>query len=408
MTTKRTVLVRYDEIGIKGKNRPEFVRRLVENIRRATGLPREQVHVEWGRIYLDLLGEPDVFSDRLSMVFGVKSFSPALVLPHDLSQMKEAVVEMARDAFARGVRTFKIEARRSLKTFPLNSMELNRELGRAVLQALPQLRVDVHSPEVLFEVEVRQEGVFLFSERTEGPGGLPVGINGSALLLLSGGIDSPVAGWMLMKRGVAVDAVYFHSPPYVGEKAKEKVLELARVLSRWRAEPVTLYVPYFTEVQQEVSRQAPPSLWTLLFRRFMHRVAERIADARRYGALATGESLGQVASQTLENLACVDAVTRMLVLRPLLGLDKAEIIRLAKRIGTYEISILPYEDCCVLFAPRHPETHARRDRLEQIEARLDVPGLIESAVQRLEVFSVTEREIAPLASPECSDPRLSL
>ncbi len=399
MKMAHTILVRYDEISLKGKNRPEFVRRLVENIRRATGLSKEQMQIEWGRIYLYPSGDPDRVCQRLSKVFGVRSFSVAQVLPHDLERMREAAVEMARQAAARGIRTFKIEARRSFKAFPWNSMEINRELGRAVLQELPELRVNIHSPDLTLEVEVRQEGVFLFSERIAGPGGLPVGVTGRALLLLSGGIDSPVAGWMLMKRGVAVDAVYFHSPPYIGEKAKEKVLELGRVLSHWRGEVLTVYVPYFTEIQSEVSRSAPPPLWTILFRRFMHRVAERIAEARGYGALATGESLGQVASQTMENLACVDAVTRRLILRPLIGLDKAEIVRRAREIGTYEISILPYEDCCVLFAPRHPETRARLDRIEAIEARLDIPRLVESALDRMEIFSVTEAEIVARPAP---------
>ncbi|MCS6817489.1 MAG: tRNA 4-thiouridine(8) synthase ThiI [Blastocatellia bacterium] len=396
---RHAILVRYDEIGIKGKNRPDFVRRLVANIQRATGLSKEEIQVEWGRIYLHPSGDPQGVCERLSRVFGVKSFSVVLAVPHDLDCMREAAVELARRALARGARTFKIEARRSFKAFPLNSMEINRELGHAVSQALPELRVEVRAPEVVLEVEVRKEGVFLGSERIPGPGGLPVGVAGRALLLLSGGIDSPVAGWMLMKRGVAVDAVYFHSPPYVGEKAKEKVLELGRVLARWRAEALTIYVPHFTEIQVEVSRVTPPPLWTILFRRFMHRVAERIAQTYRYGALATGESLGQVASQTMKNLACVDAATRMLVLRPLVGWDKAEIVRLARQIGTYEISILPYEDCCILFAPRHPETHARLERVEAIEAPLDVPRLVKSALERMEIFSVTERDISVVPSP---------
>jgi len=394
------ILIRYDEIGIKGKNRPDFVRRLVANLRRATGLSKEEVQIEWGRIYLHPSGDPQKLCDRLATVFGVKSCSVVLVVPPELERIQEAAIELARRAVARGARTFKIEARRSVRTFPLTSMEINQQVGRAVLRALPELRVDVRAPDVTIEVEVRQEGVFLCSERIAGPGGLPVGVSGRALLLLSGGIDSPVAGWMLMKRGVAVDAVYFHSPPYVGEKAKEKVLELGRVLARWRADALTVYVPRFTEIQVAVSRVAPPPVWTILFRRFMHRVAERIAERYGYGALATGESLGQVASQTMENMACVDAVTRMLVLRPLLGLDKAEIVRLARAIGTYEVSILPYEDCCVLFAPRHPQTRARPERVEAIEARLDVPRLVESALEQLEVFSVTEREISPVsASP---------
>lgn len=387
---ERLVLVRYDEIGIKGRNRPDFTRKLAENIRRVTGVERGRVRIEWGRLYILAAEDEAELLRALPRVFGIRSVSPAVRLPFDTTLLEQEAVTLARREYERGARTFKIETRRSLKTFPLTSLDVNRLLGTAIQRAIPDFAVDVHHPDTTIGVEIRQEGILLFAEWIEGPGGLPVGINGRALVLLSGGIDSPVAAWMAMKRGIAVDVVYFHSFPYTGDKAKEKVIELSRCLSRWKGEPVTVYIPSFTDLQVEISRQIPPPLWTIFHRRFMYRVAERLATEHGYGALVTGESLGQVASQTLENLSCVDAAVNILVLRPLIGLDKAEIVTLARRIGTYDISILPYEDCCTLFAPKKPVTRARRDRVEQLEQRLDVERLIAAALSRTEVFSVAE------------------
>lgn len=390
MMAERLIIVRYDEIGIKGRNRPDFVKKLAENIRRVTGLEQERIRIEWGRLYIRAGDQEETLLRTLPRVFGIRSLSPAVRLPLDMDALQQEAVAIARRDYGRGARTFKVETRRSLKTFPLTSPEINRYLGTAIQRAVPDLRVDVHRPDLTVAVEVRQEGIFLFSEWVEGPGGLPVGINGRALVLLSGGIDSPVAAWMTMKRGIAVDVVYFHSFPYTGDKAKEKVIELSRCLSRWKSEPVTVYVASFTDIQVAISQQIPPPLWTVFHRRFMYRVAERLAFEHGYGALVTGESLGQVASQTLENLSCVEAAVSILVLRPLIGLDKAEIVALARRIGTYDISILPYEDCCTLFAPKNPVTRARRDRVEQLEQRLDVGGLIAAALNGTEIFSVGE------------------
>lgn len=387
---ERVVLVRYDEIGIKGRNRPDFIRKLAENIRRVTGLERDRVRIEWGRLYILAGNDEAELLRALPRVFGIRSVSPAVRLPLDMTLLEQEAVALARREYERGARTFKVETRRSLKTFPLTSLDISRLLGTAIQRAIPHFAVDVHHPDTTIGVEIRQEGILLFAEWIEGPGGLPVGINGRALVLLSGGIDSPVAAWMAMKRGIAVDVVYFHSFPYTGDKAKEKVIELSRCLSRWKGEPVTVYIPSFTNLQMEISRQIPPPLWTVFHRRFMYRVAERLAIEHEYGALVTGESLGQVASQTLENLSCVNAAVSILVLRPLIGLDKAEIVALARRIGTYDISILPYEDCCTLFAPKNPVTRARRDRVEQLERRLDVEGLIAAALSQTEVFSVAE------------------
>jgi thiamine biosynthesis protein ThiI len=389
----RLILIRYDEIGLKGKNRPQFIKKLTDNIKRATGLSHDQIRLEWGRIYVDAGEEIDRVSQQLTYVFGIRSLSVAHCLPSDIEPIERLAVEVAKSEVEQGKRTFKIEARRSLKTFPLTSLEINARLGRTVLNECPGLGVDVHHPEFTIEIEVRSEGSFVFTKKIPGPGGLPVGIMGRVLLLLSGGIDSPVAGWMLMKRGLVVDAVYYDSFPYTGEKAKEKVVELCRILSQWRGQRIRLYVPRVTELQTELSQSAPEPLWTVLLRRFMAQIAQAIAREKGYGALATGESLGQVASQTLENLACINTAVETLVLRPLVGMDKYEIIELAKKVGTYETSILPYEDCCTVFAPSHPETRAQKEKVEQAESQLDKEKLIQSALTNMEILSITPSEI---------------
>jgi thiamine biosynthesis protein ThiI len=421
------IIIRPDEISIKGRNRPVFERRLMINTARALGISPAQVKRERGRVYIHLDSENALEREgiengpttgrvyihldsenaqwvrQLERVFGVKNFSPAIRVPATVEAMEAKAVELAAREAEGGARTFKVETRRGVKTFPMTSMEINAHLGRFVLDSIPQLAVDVHEPEFVLRVEIRRVGI-LFSTRTFlGPGGLPVGVNGKALLLLSGGIDSPVAGWMLMKRGVAIDAVYFHSPPYTSEKAREKVFELARVLSRWKLAPVKVHIPFFTEIQMHVARVAPAPLWTVLHRRFMHRIAERIAGSGGYDALATGESIGQVASQTVRNLDCIDRAVGMLVLRPLAGFDKFEIVTQAKRIGTYEISVLPYEDCCALFAPKNPQTNARVEQVEAAESQLDVEGLIIEALTRMEAYSISHQTSA---QPENRESRI--
>lgn len=388
LMTEQLIVIAPDEISIKGKNRPQFERRLAGNIARALNRPPSHVWRQRGRLYVRMDSADDRWRQALEQIFGVKNFSLAFRLPHSLEALEAQAIECARQEVAAGARTFKVEARRELKTFPMSSPEINAHLGRLVLQSLPELRVDVHEPDFRLQVEVRRLGILLATRTYAGPGGLPVGINGQALLLLSGGIDSPVAGWMMMKRGLAIDAVYFHSPPYTSEKAKEKVLQLARVLSRWKIAPVKVFVPHFTEIQVQVARRIPSSLWTIIHRRFMHRVAERLARLHRYEALVTGESVGQVASQTIHNLTCIERAVEILVLRPLTGFDKLEIIRWARQIGTYEISILPHEDCCTLFASKNPTTKGRPGQVEAVESRLDVEALIAGALERLEVFTV--------------------
>jgi thiamine biosynthesis protein ThiI len=282
--------------------------------------------------------------------------------------------------------SFKVEARRPDKRFPKSSMEIDRHVGAAV-QAATGLAVDVHQPALRLGIEVGTDVAYVFAGKREAPGGLPVGASGRALLLLSGGIDSPVAGWLAAKRGLALDAVYFHSPPYIGEKSRDKVLALGKELARWQALRSVTVVP-FTDVQKRLRDTGPAELAVVLYRRMMMRIADAIADNLEAGALVTGENLGQVASQTIENMTAIEAAARRVVLRPLLTYDKVETTALARRIGTYETSILPFEDCCSLFVPTHPATRARAQDAERVEAQLDVAAEIASAVAGSERIAV--------------------
>ncbi len=397
---RRLVLLRYGEIGLKGKNRPEFERRLLEQARRALrGL--EGVHVErlHGRLLVSGLSD-DVSQrvmERLGRVFGIVSFSPVWEVPLDLAAIQEASAAAVREALARprpgfpaGAEappvTFKVDARRANKAFPHDSLELNRLVGAHVLRAVPGLKVDVHRPEITLSLEVR-DFAYIYTVTLPGPGGLPVGTSGRAHLLLSGGIDSPVAGWMAMKRGLELEAVHFHSPPFTSERARDKVVELCRLLAGWGG-LARLHLVRFTEAQKAIYRQCPAPLGVTIMRRLMLRVAERISRARGGLALVTGESLGQVASQTLESIHVIDRVATWPVLRPLIGLDKEEIVAIAKRIGTFETSVLPYEDCCTVFVPRHPRTRPRLAEVEEAEAALDVEGLVQEALQATEALEV--------------------
>jgi thiamine biosynthesis protein ThiI len=367
------VLCRFGEIFLKGANRGRFEHALADNVRRAVAdLPEARVSTPHGRI---LVAVPDgALEDacqRLGRVFGLVSLSPAHSVPPELPRILELAVTETRAALARGpVRAFKVEARRSDKRFPLTSLDIAREAGARIAEATG-LPVDVHDPPLVVGIEVATDAAFVFCQTRPAPGGLPVAVSGRGLLLLSGGIDSPVAGWLAAKRGLTLDAVYFHSPPFVGERSRDKVVALARELGRWQALR-TLYVAPFTETQKRLRDAGPAELAVVLYRRMMMRVADLLADRARAGALVTGENLGQVASQTLPNLTVIDGAARRLVLRPLLTYDKAETIALARRIGTYDTSVLPYEDCCSLFVPSHPATAARLVDAERAEQRLDL------------------------------------
>lgn len=386
------LLVRYGELGLKGMNRPEFEKALVNNIRQALdGLEFSAVRKERGRVFVEGVRPDDRVEllSRLGRVFGVVSFSPAMACDLDIEEMKQAALMVAREAVSRlpaGCRTFKVAANRANKQFSYTSMEMNHLFGGLVLKNIPGLSVDVHNPGFTLTVEVR-ERAFIYSETIPGPGGLPYGTSGKAMLLLSGGIDSPVAGWLSMKRGIEVEAVHFYSFPFTGEKSKAKVVDLCRVLAAW-AGRITLHVVPFTEIQTKIMERCEESLRVTVARRMMFRIAEELAVRRGALALITGESVGQVASQTLESIRAVNAVTTLPVLRPLAGFDKVEIVDIARRIGTFEISIRPYEDCCSLFAPKHPKTRPKLGESAENESRLEVHELVKAAADATETIVI--------------------
>ncbi len=368
------LLLRFGEVHLKGLNRPYFLRKLVDNVRRAVEPLGGRVWMSDSRIYVSDCPDMEACAQRVRRVFGILGVCPAVEMEKDLEAICKQCARMAEGLTG----TFKVIARRSDKSFPLDSMELQKIIGGRVLEANPRLTVDVHRPDHKLNVEIRDH-CYLRLHEVEAVGGLPMGTGGKAMLLLSGGIDSPVAGFQVMKRGVRVQAVHFFSFPYTSERAREKVCELARILGGYAGGMLVHIVP-FTEIQLEIHEKCPDGLGTVLMRRFMMRIAERIARAQGCGALITGESLGQVASQTMEAIAATDAVAGMPVFRPLIGLDKLEITDIAARIGTYETSILPYEDCCTVFTPRHPVTKPKLADLVKAEARLDVEGLVEAAL----------------------------
>jgi thiamine biosynthesis protein ThiI len=386
------ILCRYGEIFLKSGNRRRFERVLHDNVRRALAdLPGARIEAPYGRVLVRLpADDADEAAARLARVFGLVSFSVAREVAADAdgASILAAASDEARAAKERGQpRTFKIEARRADKRFPISSLELARLAGARVA-ADTGLAVDVHEPDLRIGIEVGQAGTaFVYAGTRGGPGGLPVGTAGRALLLLSGGIDSPVAGWLAAKRGLALDAVYFHSPPYVGEKSKDKVVALARILARWQAVR-SVTVVGFTETQKRLRDAGPAPLAVVLYRRMMMRIADAVADRLEADALVTGENLGQVASQTIENMTAIEAAARRVVVRPLVTYDKVETTALARRIGTYETSILPFEDCCSLFVPPHPATAARAEDAARAEAKLDVAAEVAAAVAAAERIDV--------------------
>ena len=387
------VLCRYGELFLKSGNRRAFERVLADNVRAAlTDLPRARVEQTHGRLLVRLPGDDaDEAAGRLARVFGLVSLSVARQVDAnaDLEAITAMAVEQARVVVARDrPASFKIEARRADKRFPKSSLDIDRHVGAAV-QAATSLPVDVHTPALRIGIEVGTDVAYVFAGKHDAPGGLPVGASGRALLLLSGGIDSPVAGWLAAKRGLALDAVYFHSPPYIGEKSRDKVLALGKQLARWQALRSVTVVP-FTDAQKHLRDAGPAELAVVLYRRMMMRIADEIADRLEASALVTGENLGQVASQTIENMTAIEAAARRVVLRPLVTYDKVETTALARRIGTYETSILPYEDCCSLFVPSHPATRARAQDAERVEEQLDVPAEIAAAVAGSERIAVID------------------
>ncbi|WP_276949484.1 tRNA uracil 4-sulfurtransferase ThiI [Acetatifactor muris] len=386
-------LIKYAEIGIKGKNRHLFEDALMHQMKYALKKCEGKflIHKSQGRIYVDCQGEFDYDEtvDCLKNVFGISGICPVIYAEDEgFEKLCDTVVRYVADVYPDRNRTFKVHARRARKDYPKESMEINADLGEAILNAYPEMSVDVHEPDILLCVEIREK-IYLYSEIIPGPGGMPVGTGGKAMLLLSGGIDSPVAGYMIAKRGVKIDAVYFHAPPYTSERAKQKVVDLARIVSRY-AGPIWLHVINFTDIQLYIHEKCPHEELTIIMRRYMMRIAEHIAGETGCLGLITGESIGQVASQTLNSLIVTNEVCELPVYRPLIGFDKQEIVEAAQKIGTFETSILPYEDCCTIFVAKHPVTKPNVNIIRRHEHNLDdgIEELVKTALETKELIVV--------------------
>ncbi len=387
----KAFLIKYGEIGLKGNNRHLFEDALVSSVARALKKTDGDFVVtkENGRIYATAREEFDYDEvvGILQKVFGIVWICPVIQIEDNgVEDLSNKLVEYIDAAYKEKNFTFKVDARRARKNFPLNSMEINGEMGHVLLEAFPGLKVDVHNPDVLISIEIRKQ-INIYSKEIPGPGGMPSGVSGSAMLLLSGGIDSPVAGYMISKRGVRIHATYFHAPPYTSERAKQKVVDLAKTVSEY-AGPISLNVIDFTAIQLEIYKSCPHDELTIIMRRIMMRIAEAIAKKNGCMGLVTGESIGQVASQTMHGLYCTNAVCEMPVYRPLIGFDKQEIIDVAQRIGTYETSIQPFEDCCTIFVAKHPVTKPKLDIIERDEKKLpdNIEDMINEAIETAEVI----------------------
>ena len=392
----KSFLVKYGEIGVKGKNRYIFENMLMEQIRHAlkTAEGEFEVTKEQGRIYVNVVSDDydyDETVEALSRVFGIVGFCPLLQVEDEgFDKLAETVVDYLGKEYPEKNFTFKVNARRARKNYPLDSMEINAELGGKILDAFPESKVDVHNPEVMVCIEIRSL-INIYSKEIPGPGGMPVGSNGKAMLLLSGGIDSPVAGYMIAKRGVALDATYFHAPPYTSERAKQKVVDLAKLVARYSG-PINLHVVNFTDIQLYIYEKCPHDELTIIMRRYMMKIAEQIARETECLALITGESIGQVASQTVQSLGVTNEVCTLPVFRPLIGFDKMEIVDVSEKIGTYETSILPYEDCCTIFVAKHPVTKPNLNIIKRHEQNLEekIDELMKTALETDEVIIVKE------------------
>ncbi len=385
------ILVRYGEIFLKGSNKPMFESRLIKNIKKVLyGLGTITVSRSQSRIYVESNDENYPIDEaimRLTKVFGISSVSPVQKLETDQDMIYKEAIRMTKEVLAKyRHETFKVETKRADKTFPLKSMDFSSHLGAVLLKEIPQLKVDVHNPDFIVHVEIR-EYTYVYSEIIPSVNGLPVGSNGRATLLISGGIDSPVAGWMVAKRGVKLEGVHFYSYPYTSEKAKEKVIRLTKILSQYNL-GMKLHIIPFTEIQLAINQHCPQDYLTIIMRRFMMKIAERIAlDSGSLG-LVTGEAIGQVASQTLESLLVTDNSVTLPVYRPCIGMDKSEVVEISKRIETYETSILPYEDCCTVFVAKHPVIKPNLEKTIKFESVLNIEELIQNAIENVEVMHI--------------------
>ncbi len=384
------ILVKNGELALKGLNRGVFEDMLCKNIRRKlTDVGKFDIHKSQSTIFVRPIDDNvdlDEACDCVSRVFGIAAYTRALMVEKDMDEIKRVAPDYVRDWLI-GAKTFKVEARRADKKFPLTSPQIGAELGGALLAAFPHLRVNVHNPDVIVWVEIRDFGAYIHAAQLPGAGGLPVGTGGKAALLISGGIDSPVAAYMMAKRGIELTCVHFASPPYTSERAEQKVISLLKQVARY-AGPISLCIVPFTKIQERIRELCPEDMFTITMRRMMMRMAEKIAKNEECGALVTGESVAQVASQTIPALMCTEAVTTLPVFRPVIGMDKEEIIRIARQIDTFDISILPYEDCCTVFTPKHPRTRPTVEMAERAERNLPVDELIDEAMQDLRWMKV--------------------
>jgi len=384
-------IVRCGEVALKGMNKPYFERMLVERIRKVLKKHKGiEIRREDGLIVVRTIKDisRDTVIGEISKVFGVASISPAIEVESDMEAIEQAAVAYMKQLIEeKGIRTFKVEAKRSDKNFPIQSPDIARQIGAKILIGCRVLKVDVHQPECRLHIHVRRERSFLYEQKVSTLGGLPLGTNGKGLILLSGGIDSPVAAFLMAKRGMYIEAIHFHSYPYTSDRAWEKVKDLAQVLTQYCGN-IKIHSINLLPIQEQIVENCPEEEMTILVRRFMMKIAERVAADTGSLMLITGENLGQVASQTAEALVVTDAATKLPVMRPLIGMDKVEIMDMARKIGTYDISILPYEDCCTVFLPKHPKTKPKLLAIMESESRLDMEGLIETALEGKETVTI--------------------
>lgn len=393
---KNIILVRIGEIILKGLNRPVFEDKLINNIKQVLKeFGKINVQKSQARIYVEPYENDFDFEgaiDKLTKVFGIVSVSMVWKIKSDYEDIKEHSLKMVKELVDKNsYKTFKVLTKRGNKRFPMSSPEINNDLGGFILDNFPDLTVDVNNPDFILYVEVR-ENAFIYSEKIAANGGMPIGTNGKIMLLLSGGIDSPVAGWMMAKRGVEIEAIHFYSYPYTSERAKEKVIELTKKLAKY-CYKITLNIVPFTEIQLEINEKSPEDQNTIIMRRAMMVISEKIANNVGALALVTGESMGQVASQTIQSLAVTNASVKMPVFRPLIGMDKNEVIEIARKIDTFETSILPYEDCCTVFVAKHPKTKPQLEKIIMLESRLNLEELIEKAIQNTEIIKIRASDV---------------
>lgn len=383
------IMVRYGELSTKGKNRKVFITCLASNVKKALiDFPHVRVHAYRDRMHLILNGEDsDIIIPKLQKVFGIQNFSPSIRVEKDVEIIKAMAQEMMREVYT-GKETFKITAKRSDHDFVQTSGELNLTLGNAIIDIFPDIKAQMKQPDINLRVEIRRDGAYLSHETIQGAGGLPVGTGGKGMLMLSGGIDSPVAGYFAMKRGVEIEAVHFASPPYTSEQALQKAKDLTAKLAPYVGSIQFIEVP-FTEIQEEIKRCVPQGYWMTITRRMMLRLTDAIRELRKGLIILNGESLGQVASQTLQSMVAINEVSNTPIIRPVATMDKLEIIEVAQQIDTFELAIQPFEDCCTIFAPPQPKTRPRLDKVHHYEERLDVEGMMERALAGLKMDEIT-------------------